>query len=304
LIGDGYEPLDRIGFAQPKIERFYSHYKDIPHPFDSRKTLTISSDVLSRSIRLLVYVVFHHVNEPRLSGYENKFASVFSRYLTCPRDASSSAVKQVATLFEPFLKKLSYLFDIRDAGGQPIWGFGLDRLMSDLHLTSSNLKNDKASYWQTQNVEDAVFRLAYQLRHKGAHEAHDYPYYECERNAYLVFAALLLSCKTIMNSTPRIVQAITHQDYVNLLRDLFVRIDELVEGPYGPRIDAKPSAVLTRLEKLLNFSQRAQALWPTYSVALAEGLESEYLTVKNELTEADREADIESYLEDMRGDQY
>ena len=36
---------------------------------------------------------------------------------------------------------------------------------------------------------DAVFRLAYQLRQKGAHEAHDYPYYERERHAYFVFAA-------------------------------------------------------------------------------------------------------------------
>jgi hypothetical protein len=302
LIENGYEPLDRIGFAQTKIERFYSHYNQIPHPFDDTKSLTIPHDVLNQAIRLLVYVVFHPVNESRLSGYENKFVSAFSRYLTCPRDASSSAVDQVAALFEPFLKKLAYFFDICDTNGQPIWGSGLDRLPSDLNLTNANLKDANTEYWQAQNVADAVFRLAFQLRHRGAHEAHDYPYFQRERNAYFVFAALLLSCKNVMNSDPRIVQAVTHQDIVNLVRDLFVKIDELVEGPYDPRIGDKPSTALTRLEKLLNFSQRAQALWPTCSTGLAEGLESEYLTIKDELTEADPEADIESYLEDMRGE--
>jgi hypothetical protein len=45
-------------------------------------------------------------------------------------------------------------------------------------------------------------------------------------------------------------------------------------------------------------------LWPACSTQLAVSLESEYLSVKNELAEEDREADIESYLEDMRGSQY
>ena len=86
--------------------------------------------------------------------------------------------------------------------------------------------------------------------------------------------------------------------------NLLVKIEELVEGPYGPRIEDTSTAKPTRLWKLLRFAERAQAMWPTCSTPLAEGLESEYLSVKEELTEEDREADIESYLEDMRGDQY
>ena len=304
LTDSGYEPLDRIGFAQTKVERFYSHYHQIPHPFDSKCNLRIAPDELNRAIRLLVYIIFHPMGEPRLSGYENKFVSTFSRYLTCARDTSSSTVEQVAALFEPFLKKMSFLFDLRGANGRPIWGAGLNDLLPTMQLTAANLKNEDAAYWQVQPVEDAVFRLAYQLRQKGAHEAHDFPYYERERNAYFVFSAILVSCLIMLKTKPNILDTITHQAHVDFVRDLLVKIEELVEGPYGPRIDDKPTAKPTRLGKLLNFAERARALWPTCSRALAEGLESEYLSVKEELTEEDREADIESYLEDMRGDQY
>lgn len=79
-----------------------------------------------------------------------------------------------------------------------------------------------------------------------------------------------------------------------------MRVDELVEGPYGPRIGAETQAVPSRLHKLVAFTRRAQAIWPTCSRELFEGLESEYLSVKDDLIESDRQADLESYLEDMR----
>lgn len=52
----GYEPLDRIGFAQTKIERFYAQYHKIPHPFGVTSSLQIALDDLNRAVRLLVYV--------------------------------------------------------------------------------------------------------------------------------------------------------------------------------------------------------------------------------------------------------
>jgi hypothetical protein len=304
LAETGYEPLDRIGYAQTKMERFYSHYGRIPHPFDSAQSLVLSSDELKRAVRLLSYVVFRTVSEPRLSGYENKFVSAFSRYLTCPRDASSSTVEQVASLFEPFLKKAAFLFDVRGATGNPLWGMGLTDLLPKMLLVSADLKKDDALYWGTQKTEDAVFRVAFQLRHAGAHEAHDAPFYERERHAYFVFAALLIACLILIKTNSKVLDVVQHQGHVDFVRDLLVKIEELVEGPYGPRIDVEKSTNLTRLGKLLRFAERAQALWPTCSTALAEALDSEYLSVKEELTEEDREADIESYLEDMRGSQY
>lgn len=296
----GYESLDRIGFSQTKIERFYSQYLRIPHPFDASTQLDLSQEALNRATRLVVYVVFQPVKEPRLSGYESKFVGAFSRYLTCPRDSSSSPVEQVAALFEPFLKKLSFLFNILDGGGKPIWGCGLEGLIPGLGISSSNLKETNTSYWQRQSAEDAILRVAYQLRHKGAHEAHDYAYYERERNAYYVFAAILVVCKRLMDAKTEIVETIAHQGNIEMLRDLFVKIDELVYGPDGPRDVSESPEIPSRLEKLLAVGRRAQAIWPTCSAGLADGLESEYFAVKHELTESDREADIESYLEDQR----
>jgi hypothetical protein len=115
---------------------------------------------------------------------------------------------------------------------------------------------------------------------------------------------MLLACHTLIKINPNALDVVNHQGHVDYVRDLLVKIEELIEGPYGPRIDMDKSANLTRLGKLMKFAERAQALWPTCSTALAQRLESEYLSVKEELTEEDREADIESYLEDMRGSQY
>ena len=301
IVEAGYETPSDTGFAQTKIERFYSQYSKIPHPFDISQRLELSPVELRNATRLLLYVVFHQVKEHRLTGFEGKFVSTFSRYLTCPRDLSASAVEQVAALFEPFLKKLALLFDVRDAANDPIWPHGLEGLIASLHLTTADLRNADDAYWRSQGAEAAVLRLAYQLRHKGAHEAHEYPYYERERNAYFVFAALVVAARTLIAARPEVAQAIGHQSDVDSIRDLFVRVDELVEGPYGPRIGAETRAVPSRLDKLVAFTRRAQAIWPTCSHELLVALESEYLSVKDELIESDRQADIESYLEDMNG---
>ncbi len=109
LVEAGIEPPSGIGFSQTRIEQFYSQYSKIPHPFDSGKILELAPDNLSRAIRLVLYVVFQTVQEPRLSGFESKFVSAFLRYLTCPRHLSASAVEHVAGLFEPFLKKIAFL---------------------------------------------------------------------------------------------------------------------------------------------------------------------------------------------------
>ena len=102
------------------------------------------------------------MTEHRLSGYESKFVSTFSRYLICPRDLSASAVEQVAALFEPFLKKLALLFDMRNAENKPIWGSGLDGLIEGMNLTAADLRNTDNAYWTSQSVEGAVFTPDYQ----------------------------------------------------------------------------------------------------------------------------------------------
>ena len=294
------------GSAQTRIERFLSQYSKIPHPFDPSRQLELRPAELKNATRLLLHVVFHPVKEPRLSGFESKFVSTFMRYLNCPRDLSMSAVEQVAALFEPFLKKLAFLFlfDVRDSANNPIWRNGLDGLIRGLGLTTADLRQTQEDRWKNQNVEAAVLRVAYQLRHKGAHEAHEYPFYERERNAYFIFSALLIVARIMIATRPEAAAAIARQNDVDSLRDLFVKVEELLEGPYGPRTHTEAPAVPSRLDKLLALTRRAQAIWPTSSHQLLQGLESEYFSVRDGLIESDREAEIESYLEDMREREY
>lgn len=303
ILDSGHEPLDTIGHAQIRMERFLdNNYLTIPHPFDQERRLNFSPDTLKAAIRLLTYVVYKDLEEERLTGYRNNFISVFLRYLSCSRESSGAVIEQISTLLEPFLKKVSFLFNVSDSEGNPVWHSSLDGLIRALGLCSAELKNTDIAYWRDQETADAIFRVAYQLRHKGAHEAHEYPYFERERHAYYVFAAILVSCDLLLTSTSAIRDVIDFQADVDKIRELFVRIDELNFGPDGPRLGGASGVPPSRLEKLANLSRRAQLVWPNCSVTLCNLLESEYLTVKDELIEADRDADIEAFLESMQPD--
>ena len=305
LLDSGYEPVDRTGYAQTRIERFFSaNYSRIPHPFNDKEFLNLPPELLGGVIRLITHVVFRKIEEPRLQGLETRFVSVFLRYLSCSRERSGAVVEQVAALFEPFLKKLAFVFKIDDREGNPVWKSGLDGLIAGLGLSSSDLRKSERAYWQARTVEDGVLRLAYQLRHKGAHEAHEYAYYELERHAYFVFGAVLVSCKVLAECNREIAKVTEHQGDVDAVRELFVRIDELTIGPDGPRERSRTVGPPSRLQKLLSFSSRSQAGWPNCSARLRSLLESEYESVKSELLDADREAHLEAYLDAMRDEEY
>jgi hypothetical protein len=51
MVDAGSESVSETGFAQTKIERFYSQYSKIPHPFDVGKRLELSRVELRRSRR-------------------------------------------------------------------------------------------------------------------------------------------------------------------------------------------------------------------------------------------------------------
>lgn len=305
IVESDHVAVDTLGYAQVRIERFLSdNYARIPHPFQDGASLALPRDLLSRIVRLVTYVIFKAIDESRLNGFETKFRNVFLHYLSSSRESSAGAADRVSALFEPFLKKLAFVVDAKDANGTPIWPHGLEGLVRELRLTNSDLKNADAKYWEGQAVEDAVLRMAYQLRHKAAHEAHGYAYYEHERYAYFVIAALLVSAKIVLESDPNVAKVVEHQADVDAVRDLFVKIEDLAIGPDGPRLSGSGSVPRNRLEKLLAANHKAQTVWPTCSPNLRGLLESEYLTVRAQLIDKDREADIEAYLEDMRADQY
>jgi hypothetical protein len=166
-VESGYDPIDSLGYAEIRIERFLrSNFSKIPHPFDPARICTVPAAELTKAIRLLTFVIFKNVSETRLVGLERRFVSVFMRYLSCSRESSGPVVDQVVSLFEPCLKKLAFLFDIKNGSGGSIWGSGLSDLLPGLKISAVNLKEAGESYWKTQSVEDGVLRVAFQLRHK------------------------------------------------------------------------------------------------------------------------------------------
>ncbi|MDA2930474.1 hypothetical protein MYX84_11095 [Acidobacteria bacterium AH-259-O06] len=205
MLDTGHGALHRLGHAQIRMERFFSKtYATIPHPFRDENLLTLSPRDLKQAIRLITYVVFKKVDELRLAGFEEKFVNVFLGYLSCSRESSAPVIEQITALFEPFLKKLCFVFDRKDPNGKPLWPFSLDGLIAGLNLSQADLKKTDKTYWQGRSVQDGTLRLAYQLRHMSAHEAHEYPYYENERHAYFIFAAIVLSCATVLQASPDI----------------------------------------------------------------------------------------------------
>src|SRR3989441_5619743 len=173
VLESGSDSIDRMGYAQIRLERFLAkNYARIPHPFNDNESITLSPLALKRAIRLTTYVVFKKVEEPRLRGFEEKFVSVFLRYLTISRESSALAADQVSSLFEPFLKKLSLLFPLTDDKEKPLWHLALNQLIAGLHLTTSDLRRVEKTFWTGRPTQDAVLRLAYQLRHIRAHTRH------------------------------------------------------------------------------------------------------------------------------------
>jgi hypothetical protein len=105
-VESGYDPIDSLGYAEIRIERFLrSNFSKIPHPFDPARICTVPAAELTKAIRLLTFVIFKNVSETRLVGLERRFVSVFMRYLSCSRESSGPVVDQVVSLFEPWLKK-------------------------------------------------------------------------------------------------------------------------------------------------------------------------------------------------------
>jgi hypothetical protein len=304
------DALGRIAYGQIKIERFFSHnYAEIHHPFQAENKLQIPVERLQRAIRFLTYVIFSESDAPRLKGFDQKFINIFLRYLSCSREsagAMATIAEQVSGLLEPFLKKVALMFfgDVKDENGTLLWHKGLEALIKGQALCSTDLNKTEEAYWITKSVSDAALRVSFRLRHVGTHEAHGNPPYENEKLACFAFAALLLASDILLESHAAIRKTVDLQGDSDAVRDLCVKIEELAIGPDGPRTEPPSAAPSNRLQKLLSAKSRVEAMWPSCSASLRGLLESEYVSVKGEIEESDREENIESYLESMRDDEY
>lgn len=293
-----------VGFQQVRFESFFSqNFAVLQNPFDPKKHTRIDKHLLWRATRLITYVVFQDVEEFRLKGLKEKLPSAFFRYLDSSRESPgslASIAEQLCGLLEPFLKKVAYLFyqDQQHTTGSPLWHQSLGPLLSGLGLIVADLKRTDTGYWLEQLPEDAILRETYSGRHIGSHEAHQRVLYESERLAHCALASLLVCAIRILTSKKETAQVIDEQGEADQLRDLFPLIDDL----HRWNSPIREGRVPTRLAKLIEVSDRAKVIWPVCSGDFRAELESEYLCIRDQIEEADREDYLQSSLEDMAPD--
>ena len=205
-----------------------AYFKLLRHPFCPSKTVTVDPAELEEAIDLVCQIVGAVVSEPRLANLDAAFDAAFNQYLIVSRDQVGglhNAVERLAGFLEPFLKKLTYLSypDRTCRKGQksrPLWHFGMEDILYTLKIAEPDLDKTDPTYWETQPVQQAMWRVALISRHKGAHEAHRYDLVEIERIATAVIGCYLLSARFALKDETSQTAALLRSSEVRRLEEL------------------------------------------------------------------------------------
>jgi len=213
-------------FKQMELfERYCTTYLSrVAHPFGGQQAIEFGRAGLERAIACVRLVLATPVQEPRLSGLNDRFLDAFRAYIQTPRDqegALLNAVEKLAQLVEPYLKKLVLLFYgtrtiQQGTSSRPLWYLGTEQILRELGLTTCNLKERQDSYWAKQPAEAGIWRIAYVSRHKGTHEAHTLDLPSLERTAVAVTTAFLVAARHAISDPQS--SAGTHQHLQDALR--------------------------------------------------------------------------------------
>ncbi len=301
-------PFGRSGSQRAQIENFFlHHFSHLQHPFDAqRDAKRLDPNLIEQSVRLLTYVVFKDEEEPRLRGFERKFVATFTHYLFCSRlsvGSVASVAEQLCNLLEPFLKKYALVFCPKQTlplSREPLWHAHLDQLFQGLNICNADWKKSDQLYWREQAIEDAILREAYKGRNIGSHEAHMMTLYDAEKVAHSALGAILISCLKFIASNPETEPVVVGRSIADQMLDVFPLIEEIDPEFYFSR--RSQTELPERFDKLYEVSNRAKAIWPICSSRLHELMYSEYLFLRNERAEVDRESYLQAYLEDLAAD--
>ncbi len=299
----------RSGSQRVQIENFFrQHFSLLHHPFDSQKNRKpLDPNLLEQSARLVTYIVFNDEEEPRLRGFEQKFVATFTRYLFGSRLSAGSVAavaEQLCNLLEPFLKKYTLTFcrqQMLPSSGEPLWHGHLDQLFQGLNICNAEWKKSDEDYWKGQAIEDAILRDAYRGRNIGSHEAHMMTLYEAEKLAHSALGAILIACLRFVESNPETHPVVVGQSVADQMRNVFPLIEE-IDPEYYLSSRRPQNKLPNRFDKLYEVSNRAKAIWPNCSSRLQELMYDEYLTLRQERAEVDRESYLQSYLDDLASD--
>lgn len=184
--------------AQDLREYCSKYVKRLTNPFNNNIARELKQEELDLALDFFIFILKEDLPEPRLKEIYQKFHSAFQQYLSTSRIYLASilnAIERLSTLFEPFLKKVVYIyFNNRKMPRKrkPLWHGTMEQILNTLNFVKSDIKNDKKEYWVKQPYDQAILRLEYVTRHKGVHEAHIYTLEEIERIANAVIASYVL----------------------------------------------------------------------------------------------------------------
>ena len=198
----------------------------IEHPFAPGVVLELAPTELEEAVAFVLQVLMTQVKEHRLADLDARFGTSFEQYLVVSRDQTGAlvnAIERLATLLEPFLKKLVYLcYPRRTVAGTrtPLWHCTMDRIIRELALATADLGRTEDSYWQQQDLVDAIWRVAVASRHKGAHEAHRYNLVELERLARAILTCYVLAARRALRDPGSMSDSVRATARVRQLEEL------------------------------------------------------------------------------------
>ncbi|GAH43920.1 unnamed protein product, partial [marine sediment metagenome] len=97
-----------------EVRDFYRQfYKTFKHPFNQSISQSMKTERIDLAIDFLEEVLETKVSEERLQEVESRFNAAFENYINLPRTqigALCNSIEKLASLLDPFLKKLAFKF--------------------------------------------------------------------------------------------------------------------------------------------------------------------------------------------------
>ncbi len=127
----------------------HSYLASLQHPFQSGSEQLLRDDELETIVAFASCVVRHRVQERRLQDLDFRFQSAFDQYLLTSRaepGALSNIVERLATLLEPYLKKLVLVCYPRRIYRQqgrpptPLWHHTIEQITHSLGLATATFR--------------------------------------------------------------------------------------------------------------------------------------------------------------------
>lgn len=205
-------------------------YSTLKHPFQQGVEEKIEIGELELALDFLEEVLEMAISEERLQELEPRFNSAFESYINLPRTqigALCNSIEKLASLLDPFLKKLVYVFYPQKKihkGNRliPLWQTSdfLD-ILEELEISKVSLKCSEEKFWIQQPCDQAILRIAFTTRHKGVHESHRYTLQNFERIAYSTIGSYIVVTLSVMREPSlreKFGEKIERRHFITLLK--------------------------------------------------------------------------------------